>query len=108
MTDAEYQAEYDALPANAKEVLHQLCVYGPTYDGDVVSKSGRDILLDKGFAAKIVMGKDWVCPRDWKKPRPENEQGFQAATYRGSRVYRYGVVEPRRDVVRRLLGSLAS
>lgn len=35
--------------------------------------------------------------------RPENEQGFQAATYLGSRVYRYGYLEPRKDIVRKLV-----
>ena len=54
------------------------CVYalferGPLYDGDVPSKSGRDMLLHGGFAAKIVMN---------------GEEGYNACTYKGARAYR--------------------
>ncbi len=104
-TDKELQQLYDDLPPNAREVLRQLCINGPAYDGDVCSKAGRDILVEKGYAARIVMGKKWVCPSDWKKPRPECEQGFQAATTFGSRIYKLGVVERRKEIVRKLVGS---
>jgi hypothetical protein len=36
----------------AVEVLHCLFIHGPTYDGDVPSKSGRDELVTLGLAAR--------------------------------------------------------
>ena len=108
MDDAALRAAWDALPSNAKDVLKQLCVYGPTWDGDLVSKAGRDLLLYHSFAAKMVMGKRWrPSVRDGSagRPRPECEWGFQAATYLGAHVYKQGCVEPRKDVVRKLVGK---
>lgn len=87
----EYKPMWDALSGAAKDTLVCLCKHGPTWDGDVPSKSGRDELLEKEMAAKIVL--------------KNNEQGYQAATYKGSRVYRAGYVEPRKDVVRKLVGA---
>ena len=37
------------LPANAKETLLCLFLHGPTFDGDVPSKSGRDTLYELGL-----------------------------------------------------------
>jgi hypothetical protein len=94
LTDADYKIIWDTLPANAREVLMQLCKHGPTYDGDLVSKSGRDTLLDTNLAVKMVMGDDWsYTRRDLNLKRPQCEEGYQAATYRGLRVYKYGHVE---------------
>lgn len=38
------------------EVLWQLFLNGPTWDGDLISKSGRDKLCELGFASRI---NDW-------------------------------------------------
>lgn len=65
-----------SLGGSARDVLYQLVVKGPTYDGDVISKAGRDELLDKKLAAKVVLSK---C-----------EWGFQAATYLGAHVCKAG------------------
>jgi hypothetical protein len=65
------------LPGNARDTLTCLCKYGPTYDGDVPSQAGRDYLLARKMAAKIVL-------RDCT-------DGFQAATYLGAAVWRAGV-----------------
>lgn len=91
LTDEDYARMWNDLPSNAKETLRCLCICGPTYDGCVPSKTGRDTLLDKKMAAKIVI--------------KNNEQGYQAATYLGSRVFRYGYLEPRKDIVRKLVGD---
>lgn len=94
MDDDDWQAkavaDWDALSGGAKDTLIALCKRGPTWDGDVPSKTGRDELLSKELASKIVI--------------KDNEQGYQAATYRGSRAYRYGFVERRQDIVKRLVG----
>ena len=86
----EYVPLWESLGSGAKDTLICLCKHGPTWDGDVPSKSGRDELLDKKMAAKIVL--------------KNNEQGYQAATYLGSHVYHAGYVEPRKDDVRRIVG----
>lgn len=85
-----YFTEWHNLSGAAKDVLICLCKHGPTYDGDVPSKVGRDELLDKQMAAKIVL--------------KNNEQGYQAATYKGSHVYRAGYLEPRKEAVRQAVG----
>jgi hypothetical protein len=87
------QEQWASLKGNEKEVLIALCKRGPLWDGDVPSKVGRDGLVDKGFACRIVM----------KGP----EYGYQAATARGANVYKHGFLEPRKDIVRKLLGPFA-
>jgi hypothetical protein len=64
------------LSPSARETLLCLVKLGPTYDGAVPSKVGRDELLEKKLAAKIVIAN---C-----------EDGFQAATYLGARVWKAG------------------
>jgi hypothetical protein len=86
----EYVPIWNALTGAARETLICLCKRGPTWDGDVPSKSGRDELLKQGLAAKIVL--------------KGNEQGYQAATYKGSQVFRAGYVEPRKAIVSKLVG----
>ena len=49
-------------------VLKQLIKEGPIWDGDLISKAGRDTLLDTKLATKIVV---------------KGKQGYQAATYLG-------------------------
>jgi hypothetical protein len=53
------------LDKRLREQLAQLA-NGPTYDGDVVGKCGRDELLDMGLAVR-------VCHK--------GEQGYTGATY---------------------------
>lgn len=81
------RALWEGLSGAAKDTLIGLCRRGPLWDGDVPSKNGRDELLDKAMAAKIVLKN---C-----------EDGYQAATYLGAHVYRAGFVEPRKDAVRK-------
>lgn len=55
------------------ETLVALVEHGPLWDGDVPSKSGRDGLLQKGLAVRIVV---------------KGEDGYQAATYVGRDAYK--------------------
>lgn len=89
--EQEARDVWKSLTGAEKDTLICLCKRGPTWDGDVPSKSGRDGLLAKGLAAKIVI--------------KDNQQGYQAATYKGSRAYQYGFREPRREVVGKLVGN---
>lgn len=103
--EVECAKEWGELSSAAREVLRCLCRHGPTYDGDVPSKSGRDELIIKQLAAKIVMGDQWIGSRQGKRPRPVAEEGYQAATYRGRTVWRVGEVEPKKEIVRKLVGD---
>lgn len=40
------------LDGNEREVFRQLFFSGPTWDGDVASKVGRDGLVDRGLAVR--------------------------------------------------------
>lgn len=40
------------LSAAARDVLRQLFLQGPTWDGDISSKSGRAELVEMGYAAR--------------------------------------------------------
>jgi len=44
---------FSELSGAAKEVMGQLFVKGPTVDGNLASKSGRDELVDKGLAFRV-------------------------------------------------------
>lgn len=55
------------------DTLYAMHDTGPLFDGDVPSKSGRDALIDKRYAAKVVVN---------------GEEGYNACTYRGARAYR--------------------
>lgn len=50
-----------ALPANAADDLRCLFFHGPTWDGNVPSKSGRDDLVRMGLAAR-GNGWQWLTP----------------------------------------------
>jgi hypothetical protein len=41
---------FDPLSGAAKDVMMQLFVTGPTWDGNLIAKSGRNELVDKGLA----------------------------------------------------------
>jgi hypothetical protein len=45
-----YQSHFDTLSGAAKDVMLQLFVAGPTWDGNVVAKSGRNELCNEGLA----------------------------------------------------------
>lgn len=45
---------------------------GPCWDGDVPSKSGRDELIERGYAVRVVV---------------KGEDGFTAATYKGRDLF---------------------
>jgi hypothetical protein len=66
-----------SLSGAARDTIHCLFKYGPTYDGNVPSKLGRDELLDKKLAVKMCM--------------KMGEDGYQALSYLGNRVYRRGL-----------------
>ena len=96
MSDWEQDGVNDwlSLSGAERDVLICLCRHGPTWDGDVPSKSGRDGLIEKKMAAKVVIS--------------GNRQGYQAATYKGSRAYRFGFIEPKKNIVRKLLGQFSN
>lgn len=45
--------DFDALSAAAQEVMMQLFVFGPQWDGHVVSKVGRGELVAAGYAERF-------------------------------------------------------
>jgi hypothetical protein len=73
---ARWREIYRSLSGGAIDTLACLCKYGPTYDGNVPSKAGRDELWDKKLCARIVLK---GC-----------EFGYQAATYLGAHVWKAG------------------
>ena len=50
-----------ALASNEIEVLEQLFMFGPTWDGNIVSKLGRDQLFDLKLASR-VQGYSFLTP----------------------------------------------
>lgn len=52
--------------------LAAMCEIGPLWDGDLLSKKDRDLLITHGYAARVSVG---------------GEQGFNAATYKGNTAY---------------------
>ena len=61
------------LTGSEMDTLIALVEQGPLWDGDVPSKQGRDSLVQRGLAAKVVV---------------KGEDGWQAATYAGRDAYR--------------------
>jgi hypothetical protein len=57
----------------AIDTLVALVERGPLEDGDVPSKTGRNILCELGLASKVVV---------------KGQDGYQAATYEGAEAYR--------------------
>lgn len=70
-------AAKQALNGAEAETLTALVEQGPLWDGDLPSKSGRDGLLQKGYAVRIVV---------------KGQDGYQAATYAGRDADRKSVV----------------
>jgi len=48
-------------------------LYGPLYDGDIPSKQSRDTLVEEGYMARVIH---------------RQEEGFNALTNKGGRLYR--------------------
>jgi hypothetical protein len=61
------------MTPSEKETLIALVESGPLWDGDVPSKTGRDSLIEKGLAVRVVV---------------RGEDGWQAATYAGRDAYK--------------------
>ena len=61
------------LTGAEKDTLIALVEQGPLWDGDVPSKQGRDSLVQRGLAVKVVV---------------KGEDGWQAATYAGRDAYK--------------------
>ena len=61
------------LTGAEKDTLIALVEQGPLWDGDVPSKQGRDSLVQRGLAARVVV---------------KGEDGWQAATYAGRDAYK--------------------
>lgn len=62
-----------ALTGAELDTLVALVENGPLWDGDVPSKSGRDSLIERGFASRVIV---------------RGEDGWQAATYQGRDAYK--------------------
>jgi len=70
---------WDALSSGQREQLNQLLHQGPVWDGNVISKSCRDDLLQYGLAVRCCfMG----------------NQGYTAASYRALTVWKAGKADP--------------
>lgn len=68
--------EFDNLLSSGAvmDTLIALIERGPLEDGDVPSKNGRDTLIARGFAQRVVV---------------KRQDGFTAATIKGAALYRY-------------------
>ncbi len=56
-----------------KDTLVALVENGPLEDGDIPSKQGRDSLVERGLAVRVVV---------------QGQDGWQAATYAGRDAYK--------------------
>ena len=65
--------DMSTLTGAETDTLIALVEQGPLWDGDVPSKQGRDSLVQRGLAAKVVV---------------KGEDGWQAATYAGRDAYK--------------------
>ncbi len=64
----------ESLNSAEKDTLHALLLNGPLEDGDVPSKQGRDLLIEKDLAVKTIV---------------KASDGYQVATYLGRDVFKY-------------------
>lgn len=64
----------ESLTSAEKYTLHVLLLNGPLDDGDVPSKQGRDLLIEKDLAVKTIV---------------KASDGYQVATYLGRDVFKY-------------------
>jgi len=68
-----HMIDYAKINRDLHEQLYQLHSRGPCWDGDVISKVDRDMLLRIGACAKVCV---------------KGEQGFNACTYFGRELLR--------------------
>ena len=68
-----------------KDTLWQMFRYGPTWDGDLCSKSGRDGLVQRGYAGRFD-GWNWLTDDG---ARLACELGFGARKEADNRRQRY-------------------
>lgn len=61
------------MDSGQRDVIRAAYLKGPLEDGDVTSKSARDILITDGFISKIVVN---------------GQDGFNACTYKGRDAYK--------------------
>lgn len=65
--------EVQAMGSDERDCIKAMYRHGPLFDGDIPSKFGRDKLLSKGYAAKVVV---------------KGSDGYNACTYKGARAYK--------------------
>lgn len=75
--EAACKALHEAMGNTLREQLAQLVQQGPVWDGNVVSKSGRDAVMRMGLASRVCV---------------KGEQGYTAANYVGWDVHKAGQV----------------
>lgn len=73
-----------SLSSSAVDVLGQLFVAGPVWDGNVISKSGRDQLVDCGLAFRLngwqaLTPDGLMAALEWKmaEETPQNRAWFR-------------------------------
>ena len=62
-----------AMDGGERDTLRAAFKHGPLFDGDVPSKTARDVLVSDGFIAKVVV---------------KGEDGFNGCTNNGAWAYR--------------------
>lgn len=73
--DVAARLAWNSMENIHREVLRQLLFTGPVWDGNIISKSARNDLMEWGLATRVCyMG----------------EQGYAAATYRAFIIFREG------------------
>lgn len=70
-------AMHHALESWQRNTLAQLIEHGPIWDGNILSKNGRDDLISLGLASRACV---------------KGQQGFTVANYIGWDVYQIGEV----------------
>ena len=65
--------DVESFNSGQKDCIKASYLNGPLFDGDVPSKQDRDILVNKGYMAKVVV---------------KGEEGYNACTYKGLAAYR--------------------
>lgn len=71
MTDLIHCIDFAKSNSHLHEQLYALHKNGPVWDGDIISKSDRDELLDIGACSKVSV---------------KGEQGYNACTYFGKNL----------------------
>ncbi|MGY5392002.1 hypothetical protein [Acinetobacter sp. NigerLNRRAM0016] len=72
-SNIEFIIRVQEMSSGEQDTIMAAFKHGPLYDGDVPSKSGRDLLLKDGFISKVIV---------------KGDDGFNACTHKGGRAYR--------------------